>query len=207
MLSHSKILESLHVVKTSLASSTPNDYSPSNCDTIIETLSALSVQLQVYKSFQHIAKHLIQTHSPSTSSSSNEETKTRWFTGRSKLNKLLAIVFKPGNLEECKNEEFRRLNIFRTIDPATFIFIAVSYSPRELVRINQTHFEYVIKAAGDFLSCWNLPDGWIFQRDFERIVTAYESVGDVKAFVEGMYLWGFGLFYILRTTGLSGADG
>lgn len=77
-----------------------------------------------------------------------------------------------------------RLARLRQMDMKTFLFVAASYTPLGIRRLDQNVFDCVMKLAPQYVQNW-APRGWLLRTEFQLAVTA--SAGKGSEFKRSMY--------------------
>jgi hypothetical protein len=100
---------------------------------------------------------------------------------RGRVQKMMKEVHSTSR--EPTQERFVRLH---HMDMTTFLFIAASYTPLGIQRLDQNVFDCVMKLAPQYVQSWP-PSGWLHRTEFQLAVTA--STGKGSEFKRSIYYY------------------
>jgi hypothetical protein len=98
---------------------------------------------------------------------------------RGRVQKMMKEAHNTGT--DPTSERLARLH---DMDMKTFLFIAASYTPLGIKRLDQNVFDCVVKLAPQYVQSWAQP-GWLHRTEFQLAVTA--SAGKGSEFKRSMY--------------------
>jgi hypothetical protein len=98
---------------------------------------------------------------------------------RGRVQKMMKEVHNTGT--DPTSERLARLH---RMDMKTFLFIAASYTPLGIQRLDQNVFDCVVKLAPEYVQSW-APPGWHVRTEVQLAVTA--SAGKGSNFKRSMY--------------------
>ncbi|KAG9229066.1 hypothetical protein BJ875DRAFT_475856 [Amylocarpus encephaloides] len=73
------------------------------------------------------------------------------------------------------------------MDSATFLFIAVSYTPLDITKMHRTEFDYLVGNASKFLQVRDLPPKWVFRKEIQIAVAGKADVEKAASFRRKYY--------------------
>ena len=141
------------------------DYSASA--TLREKVSRLSTQLAVHQALEDTACHLIQ---PGDSAG--------LLNAQSRVGKFIDAVY--GKPDRDKNEA--RWQKLRAMDCTTFLFIGVSYTPLDIIKMHKMEFNYLVDNIAKFLQVRVLPHRWVFRKEIQVAVAAKAELKEANDF-------------------------
>ncbi|KAK7967614.1 uncharacterized protein PG986_001891 [Apiospora aurea] len=127
----------------------------SDYDTLHEKVSVISAQIAVHKVLETTVRHL------------RSDALTQ--TVQSRLSKFLETVHGP---EEAKG----RFENLRNLDCQTFIFVAISFTPLDITKMNRTEFKYLIDNAAKFIRLKAPSQKWMFRDEIQLAIAAKASL-------------------------------
>ena len=128
----------------------------------------LSAQIAVHQVLQNTAQQLLEPqHSAVLSRILNIDWASSW-------------MFCTENQTMKKNEA--RWQKLRDMDSATFLFIAVSYTPLDITKMHRTEFDYLVGNASKFLQVRDLPPKWVFRKEIQIAVAGKADVEKAATF-------------------------
>jgi hypothetical protein len=100
-----------------------------------------------------------------------------------RLGKFMDILYgKPDN--EKNEARWQRL---RDMDCATFLLIAVSYTPLDITKMHRTEFDYLVGNALKFLQVRDLPPRWIFRKEIQIAIAGKADLEEAASFRRSSY--------------------
>lgn len=147
-----EIIESLDRVKQQVWDDSLDDFA---FDTLKLKILKLSAQVRVHQVLQNTARYLREPDQHPTFPSIHP-----------RLVKFFDTVFRKPDSErnEVRWEKLRAMNC------ATFLFIAVSYTPLDITKMSRTEFNYLESNASTFLSKSELSPRWVFRTDIRLLI-------------------------------------
>lgn len=124
-------------------------------DTLRQRASMLSMQIAVHQALGGTARNLSQ-----------QQDSTGLLNAQSRVGKFMEAVY--GKPDSDKNE--MRWQKLRDMDCVTFLFIGVSYTPLEIMKMHRTEFEYLVTNVTKFQQVKALPKNWIFRKEIQVAV-------------------------------------
>ena len=73
------------------------------------------------------------------------------------------------------------------MDCASFLFIAVSYTPLEIIKIHRTEFDYLVDNASKFLHLRALPPKWVFRKEIQIAIAGKADLEEAASFRRSSY--------------------
>lgn len=133
--------------------------------------SALSVQVAVFQVLQSTARSLAASPAITTHA-------------KSRLSKWLQSVYGQSPDNSKVEDRWARL---RELDCATFLFIALSYTPLEITKMHDTEFRYLQANASKYMCNQRLPPRWIFQKGIQMELAANSDHIRTTPFRKGLF--------------------
>ncbi|GIJ92743.1 hypothetical protein Asppvi_002021 [Aspergillus pseudoviridinutans] len=84
--------------------------------------------------------------------------------------------------EKTNSTSESRWQQLRDLDCKTFLFIAVSYTPLDITKMNRTEFEYLVRNATKYLEKLSLPLDWIFRKEIQLAIVEKSDLPDIRLF-------------------------
>lgn len=137
----------------------------SDFNVLSQKVSILSAQIAVHQALEPTSRHLRSV--------------TVFPNAQSRLSKFMDTIYGVGEVKE----RFQKL---RQFDHATFLFIALSYTPLEITKMNRTEFEYLTQNASEFLQMKQLPPRWIFRDEVQVALASKSSLENATSFRKGL---------------------
>lgn len=104
---------------------------------------------------------------------------------QSRLRKFIDSVY--DSRDSIKHERLRKLQKFPYED---FIFVGISYTPLEILKMNKTEFGCLIRTIPVYLRRRNLPQRWIFRNEIQVSIASKASLEHTAEFRKGRHiLW------------------
>jgi len=132
----------------------------------------LSAQIAVHQVLQNTSRHLLGPQNSSGLSNS-----------QSRLGKFIDVLY--GKPDNEKNEA--RWQKLRDMDCATFLFIAVSYTPLDITKMHRIEFDYLVDNASKFLHVKDLPPRWIFRKEIQIAIAGKADLEEAASFRRKYY--------------------
>jgi len=132
----------------------------------------LSAQIAVHQVLQNTSRHLLGPQNSSGLSNS-----------QSRLGKFIDVLY--GKPDNEKNEA--RWQKLRDMDCATFLFIAVSYTPLDITKMHRIEFDYLVDNASKFLHVKDLPPRWIFRKEIQIAIAGKADLEEAASFRRSSY--------------------
>lgn len=151
-------------------------------DTIRQKASMLSMQVAVHQALGSTARQLSQP-----------QDSTGLLNAQSRVGKFMDAVY--GKPDSDKNEA--RWQKLRDMDCVTFLFIGVSYTPLDIIKMHRTEFDYLASNVKKFQQVKALPPKWIFRKEIQVAVagkadlvgaTDFRRSTYVSSLAQGIYL-------------------
>jgi hypothetical protein len=103
---------------------------------------------------------------------SNEEGNAKRFApSKSRMQKMIRAAHDTGT--EPIPERLRTLSL---LDIETFLFLAASYTPLGIMRLDQNAFDCLVELAPSYIQRWLSP-GWLHRTEFQLAVTSGAGKG------------------------------
>jgi hypothetical protein len=135
---------------------------------IQEEVSQISRTLGVLEVFSDTARWLWK------SDKAEKGYRKRSATHQNRVEKVIGKVYGDDTSPED------RLVALSSLDTTTFMFVAASYTPQNLQRLDQKAFECLIDIAPRFVALHSSSSDWIHRKEFQVAVTS--SAGSKSAF-------------------------
>jgi hypothetical protein len=141
-------------------------------DTLRQRASRLLAQIAVHQVLQNTVRHLLGPQNSAGLSNT-----------QSRLGKFIDVLY--GKPDNEKNEA--RWQKLRDMDCATFLFIAVSYTPLDITKMNRTEFDYLVGNVSKFLHVKGLSPRWIFRKEIQLGIAAKAELEEAASFRRSSY--------------------
>jgi len=142
-------------------------------NTLKKKTSRLSAQIAVHQALENAASQLLEPQGsrplPNT---------------QGRLSKFLDTLY--GSTDNTGTTTESRWQKIRSLDCATFLFIAVSYTPLEISKMHRTEFEYLIENAQKYLQVKSLPPRWMFRREIQMALAGKAELENIAQFKKGV---------------------
>ena len=132
----------------------------------------LSAQIAVHQVLQNTARQLLGPQNSAGLSNTQY-----------RLGKFIDVLY--GKPDNEKNEA--RWQKLRDMDCATFLFIAVSYTPLDITKMHRTEFDYLVGNASKFLHVKALPPRWIFRKEIQLAIAGKADLEEAANFRRSSY--------------------
>jgi len=163
-----QITESLDAISEQIWNDSLDD---SAFDILAQKASWLSVQIAVHEVLQKTARHLLA------------QDPLGLMNAQSRLGKFIDTVY--GKLDYEKFEA--RWQILRDMDCASFLFIAVSYTPLDISKMNRVEFDYLVSNASKFLRLRAIPPKWVFRKEIQITIAGKADLEEAADFRRSSY--------------------
>ncbi len=141
-------------------------------DTMRQKASKLSMQIAVHQVLENTARHFI-----------GPQDFTGLLNAQSRIGKFIDTVY--GKPDNEKNEA--RWQKMRDMDCATFLFIGVSYTPLDIIKMHRTEFDYLVGNVSKFIQVKALPSRWIFRKEIQLAIAAKADLKEATNFRRSMH--------------------
>jgi hypothetical protein len=101
------------------------------------------------------------------------------------IEKFLKMVYEGEKYPNAVEES--RWASLRALDHETFLLIAASYNPTDVIKLNEAEFESLLTIAPRYLS--ELPAKWLFRKEFQCAVAVHAELGGMAKFKRGMQVY------------------
>jgi hypothetical protein len=142
------------------------DLDESAHDNLNQKVSHLSAQLAVHRVFDVTLSLLLVNSSASLL--------------KSRLSKFLEILYEK--LDD-PNERWQKL---RSLDCAAFLFVTISYTPRDVSKMPRDDFDYLIGNAPKYLRLKQFPSKWMFCPAIQTALAEKANLDSLSQFRRGM---------------------
>lgn len=146
-------------------------------DVTLENAQWVNLKQKVFSLFVQAAVHHT-LHNAAQLLSKPETIPNR---AKSRLAKFIDAVYGPDTKIE------KRLGKLTELDCATFLFIAISYTPLELTKLHEAEFNYLVENASKYLSKVKLPPRWMFSKDIQVVIAAKADVPSATTLRKGLF--------------------
>jgi hypothetical protein len=141
-------------------------------DTMRQKASKLLSQIAVHHVLENTARHLIGPQDSAGHSNA-----------QSRLGKFIDTVY--GKPDNKKNEA--RWQKMRDMDCAAFLFIGVSYTSLDIIKMHRTEFDYLVGNVSKFMQVKALPPRWIFHQEIQLAIATKAGLREATNFRRSMY--------------------
>jgi hypothetical protein len=135
-----------------------------------QKVSQLSAQIAVHRVFEDTTSQLLTPPASSASQIQN------------RLSKFLDALY---GSSEKSNDRWQKL---LSLDCATFLFIAISFTPLDITKMHRDEFNYLLECAPKYLQSKPLPPRWMFRRDIQVALAAKADLDSLSQFRKGPVL-------------------
>jgi hypothetical protein len=164
-----QIIESLDTISQQIWDDGLDD---SAFDILRQKALSLSAQIAVHQVLQSTARHLLgPQNSPGLLNT------------QSRIGKFIDTLYRKPDNE--KNEA--RWQKLRDMHCAGFLFIAVSYTPLEIIKMHRIEFDYLVGNASKFLHLRSLPLNWVFRKEIQIAIAGKADLEEAANFRRSSY--------------------
>ena len=135
-------------------------------DLLAQKVSRLSVQIAVHEVLQKTARHLRAPDSPAL------------INAQSRVGKFIDTLY--GKLDYEKFEA--RWQILQDMDCSSFLFIAVSYTPLDISKMNRIEFDYLVSNVSKFLRLRAITPKWVFRKEIQMAIAGKADLEEAAEF-------------------------
>ena len=104
---------------------------------------------------------------------------------QSRLCKFIDILYGSSDNTSAANES--RWQKLRALDCATFLFVAVSYTPLDISKMHRIEFDYLVEHASKYLQAKALPPKWMFRREIQVALAAKAELDNITEFRKSLF--------------------
>lgn len=93
-----------------------------------------------------------------------------------KVSKFIEVIF---------NDDSWSCRQLQSLEPDTFIFLALSFTGQEIVKIDDYQLMYLLTQSSAYLKEQKLPEGWLFGKEIQLAVASRSQLRSFSWFRKG----------------------